>query len=65
MNHMTQEKLAERWDLSSRYISDIENGNGNISIDTLSKISTMLNVNAFQLIKEKNIKELPKRINMK
>lgn len=65
MNNLTQEKLAERCDLSTRYISDIENGNGNISVDTLAKISTMLNVNAFQLIKEKNIKELPKRINMK
>ena len=35
----TQEKLAELTDLSPRYISDIENYNGNISIDTLENIA--------------------------
>ena len=31
----TQEQLAEKSELSPRYISDIENSKGNISIDTL------------------------------
>ena len=64
-NNLTQEKLAERCDLSPRYISDIENGNGNISIDTLTKLSEILNVKTYDLLKPRNIKELPQRINMR
>ena len=64
-NNLTQEKLAERCDLSPRYISDIENGNGNISIDTLTKLSEILNVKTYDWLKPRNIKELPQRINMR
>lgn len=64
-NNLTQEKLAERCDLSPRYISDIENGNGNISIDTLTKLSENLNIKTYDLLKPRNIKELPQRINMR
>lgn len=31
----TQEQLAEKCDMSPRYISDIENSKGNVPIDTL------------------------------
>ena len=64
-NNLTQEKLSERCDLSPRYISDIENGNGNISIDTLTKLSENLNIKTYDLLKPRNIKELPQRINMR
>lgn len=65
LNKLTQEKLAEKCELSPRYISDLENGNGNISIDTLFKLSLALKINAYELIKKHNTKPLPNRVNRK
>lgn len=63
---ITQEQLAEKCDISPRYISDIENGKGNIPIDTLSNISFVLNVEPYILLKNNGFKcVLPKRVNMK
>ena len=64
MNY-TQEQLAEKTDLSPRYISDIENCNGNIPIDTLENIAKLLKVEPYLLIKEQKRKKLPKRVNIK
>ncbi len=61
----TQEQLAEKCDLSPRYISDIENYKGNIPIDTLSTIASVLKIDAYLLIKEQKHQTLPKRVNMK
>lgn len=61
----SQEKLAENCDLSSRYISDIENAKCNISMDTLEKISSALNVEAYLLLVKQKQQSLPKRVNMK
>ena len=61
----TQEQLAEKCDLSPRYISDIENHNGNISIDTLENIAKVLKVEPYLLIKPQKHCDLPKRVNMK
>ena len=61
----TQEQLAEKCDLSTRYISDIENANGNISIDTLEIIAHALNIDSYVLIKPEKHLTLPKRVNMK
>lgn len=61
----TQEQLAEKCDLSPRYISDIENANGNIPIDTLEKIAKHLKIEPYLLVKEEIHKSLPKRVNMK
>lgn len=61
----TQEQLAEKCDLSPRYISDIENANGNISIDTLENIANYLKVDAYLLVKKQQHQHLPKRVNMK
>ena len=61
----TQEELAEKTELSPRYISDIENARGNISIDTLELISRALKVKPESLFKEINSKKLPKRVNMR
>jgi len=61
----TQEQLAEKCDLSPRYVSDIENANGNIPIDTLEKIAKYLKVEPYLLIKEEHHGALPKRVNMK
>ena len=62
-NRLTQEKVAERCELSPRYVSDIENGKGNISIDTLNKIAGILKVKPYLLIKKQNISKLPKKVN--
>ena len=61
----TQEELAEKTDLSPRYISDIENARGNIPIDTIELISNALKIKPHILFKERENKELPKRVNMR
>ena len=61
----TQEKLAELTDLSPRYISDIENYNGNISVDTLENIVRCLKVEYYLLLKDSHHKPLLKRANLK
>lgn len=63
-NKITQEQLAERCGLSSRYISDIENNKGNIPVDTLEKVAKVLKVKPYLLLRESKHKELPKRVNM-
>ena len=50
----TQEQLAEKCELSPRYISDIENFKGNIPIDTLENIAKYLKVEPYLLIKNKD-----------
>lgn len=61
----TQEQLAEKCELSPRYISDIENSKGNLSIDTLENIAKYLKTEPYLLIKKQNHNTLPKRVNMK
>ena len=61
----TQEQLAEKCDMSPRYISDIENSKGNIPVDTLEKLAEYLKVEPYLLIKEQKPHTLPKRVNMK
>ncbi|MBO5183104.1 MAG: helix-turn-helix transcriptional regulator [Bacilli bacterium] len=61
----TQEQLAEKCDMSPRYISDIENSKGNIPVDTLEKLAKYLKVEPYLLIKEQKPHTLPKRVNMK
>lgn len=62
----TQEELAEKCNLSARYMSDIENAKGNISLDTLEIIAKQLRVEPYLLLKEQNHNlNLPKRVNMK
>lgn len=51
-NNLTQEKLAEKCDLSARYISYIENRKENISVDTLEKSAQSLNVESYELVKK-------------
>ena len=61
----TQEQLAEKCELSPRYISDIENNKGNISVDTLEIIANKLKIESYLLIKPQKHPTLPKRVNMK
>lgn len=61
----TQEQVAEKCNLSPRYISDIENSQGNVSVDTLENIANILKVESYLLIKPQKHPKLPKRVNMK
>lgn len=61
----TQEQLAEKCELSPRYISDIENFKGNIPIDTLENIAKYLKVEPYLLLKEQGHHTSQKRVNMK
>lgn len=47
---MTQEKLAERIEVSPQYLSDLERGVVGVSISTLKKICFALGVSSDQII---------------
>ena len=48
---LTQEKLAERTELSKSFISDVENGNSDISSDNLLKVADALGANLEYLVR--------------
>ncbi|HDR8152423.1 MULTISPECIES: helix-turn-helix domain-containing protein [Bacillus cereus group] len=48
--NMSQEKLAFRCDLHRTYISDIERGNRNVSLDNIEKIAKSLEVQPMDLL---------------
>jgi transcriptional regulator with XRE-family HTH domain len=47
---LTQEGLAEAADLHPTYVSEIERGRRNISVETLFKIAKALNCSAAELL---------------
>jgi len=61
----TQEQLAEKIDVSARYMSDIENCRGNVPVDTMQRIAECLDIDYHLLLKEKKRKPLPIRVNLK
>ena len=61
----TQQQLAEKCNLSPRYISDIENAKGNIPIDTVEELAKNLKAEPYLLLKEQKHQKLAKRVNMK
>lgn len=48
---MSQEKLAEKADLNTTYISDVERGEENISVDALVRVAAALKVPLAGLIR--------------
>lgn len=64
-NNMTQERLAELTDLSPRYISNIETGTGNVSLDTIEILANALDVRYQDLFSEQNKEIQIKKVNMK
>ena len=46
---LSQEELSEKVGLSSKYISSIERGNENPTLDTFIKLARSLNVDIFEL----------------
>ena len=61
---MTQEKLAELTDLSPRYISNIENVGGNVSLDTIELLAEALEVDYTDLFTTTNKEIKIKKVNM-
>lgn len=49
---MSQEKLALNANIDRRYMSDIENGRRNISVEMLSKIAKALGMQASEILAE-------------
>jgi DNA-binding XRE family transcriptional regulator len=49
--HFSQEKLAEKADLNTTYVSDVERGRENISLDTLVRVAAALKVALADLIR--------------
>lgn len=50
--NLTQEKLAEKADLSTTYISDIERFQRSIALENIQKIASALNIETYKLFKE-------------
>ena len=51
MKGLSQEKLAEKIDISSNYLSDIETGKGWVSPFSLVKLANALEIEVFELFK--------------
>jgi transcriptional regulator with XRE-family HTH domain len=49
---MSQEKLAEKADLSYKYLGEVERGYVNISLDSLMRIAKALKVKVRDLVNE-------------
>jgi len=48
---ITQEHLAEKLEMSARYVSDIENGKVNVTLKTINKIAQNLSIEEWELLK--------------
>ena len=59
-NNMTQEERAEKLNISVKYVSRIENGNGGVKLETLINAMNLLglvpNIAFFDLIKNDELK---------
>lgn len=51
LSALTQERLAEKAELAPTYISDVERGRENISVDALARISKALEVTLADLFR--------------
>ena len=61
----TQEQLAEKADISTTYLSEIERGIHSLDFDKIEKLSKALNIEPFQLFLPNNFNtSLPRRIDM-
>lgn len=61
-HHYSQQTLAELLDISVTYMSDIECGKSNVSLDLVEKIALLFEVPYAHLFKQ-NEKELPGKVN--
>jgi len=59
----SQQTLAELLNISVTYMSDIECGKSNVSLDLIEKIAHLFEI-PFTKLFESNDKELPKKVNL-
>jgi transcriptional regulator with XRE-family HTH domain len=52
--NLSQEELAERADLHRTYISDLERGKRNVSLENIEKLAKALNLSMADLMKRVN-----------
>ena len=63
LQNISQEKLAEMSELHRTYISDIECGRRNISIENIEKLAGALEIDAYLLLKKDEINNEAKKYN--
>ena len=64
VNNLSQEKLAERCSLSSRYLTDVERGKHSPTFDKLELIAKALGIEPYVLLQRiKPDKDILKRMN--
>lgn len=59
--NLSQEQLALKADIDRRYMSDIENGKRNISLDILERLAAALTISVSELMKAAETINLPVR----
>lgn len=63
--NLTQEDLAEKANVTSKYISDLERGIFNVSLEKLEQIAETLNIEAYLLLKDDYKNEIiPTKVDM-
>ena len=63
--NLTQEDLAEKANVTSKYISDLERGIFNVSLEKLEQIANALNIEAYLLLKDDfRDKVIPTKVDM-
>ena len=55
---LTQEKLAEKMNVSQNYIASIECGNANMSLAKIMELSMVLNINIAKLLDFEDLYEI-------
>ncbi len=61
---LTQEQLASVMEISSKYLSSIERGKENPTLNTIIKLSESLDVNLEEIFRFLQIEDTPKRKNI-
>ena len=57
---LSQERLALEPDIDRRYMSDVENGKRNISLDIMERIASRLGIGVSELIRHaENVSKMP------
>lgn len=63
LNKLTQEELANKSDLTDKYISDLERAQFSPSLEKLEVIANALNIESYKLLKNENdVSKLPNRL---
>lgn len=57
LNKLSQEQVAEKADVSNKYISDLENGKSCPSLQTIENIAKVFNIDPLELLTDKYYKE--------